>query len=267
MQDAVRSGGGRLLLAGLLLLLVAPAPALAQSWLRPEEDYALRLEYLWWSPQPRGELQKGLGDSVGTLLDIETALGVESGRAHDLHGAIRLGGSWKLVGGWSPLDFQGDTLAPFPFVYGTLTARGGDRVLTSLKGHYLTGALQWDFMSNRGGFLGGLVGLKYFDVDAVMVNADTSERVAEGERLPIPVLGLAGRAYFEDWFSLEGQISGITIGSRGHLWEWLLALRVHFNPHLAATGGYHRISIEGRDDRDFFNLRLGQWTFGVEISL
>ena len=26
-------------------------------------------------------------------------------------------------------------------------------------------------------------------------------------------------------------------------------------------------ALEGQDDRDFFNLRLGTWTFGVEISL
>ena len=157
--------------------------------------------------------------------------------------------------------------APQPFVYGTLVARSGDRILTSLKGQALSAALQWDFVANSGGYVGLLAGMKYFDVDVVVVNDDTTARVAETEQLPIPVVGLAGRAYFQEWFSLEGQISGITAGSRGHLLEWLLALRVHFSDRLAATGGYRKLSIEGQDDRDYFTLSLGQWTFGVEISL
>ena len=75
----------------LLVLLAGAAPALAQEGLAPEEQYTLRLEYLWWSPTPQGELQKGLGDFEGTVLDIESDLGVESGNAHNLRGAIRLG--------------------------------------------------------------------------------------------------------------------------------------------------------------------------------
>jgi hypothetical protein len=250
----------------LLTLLATASPGLAQD-LALEEQYVLRLEYLWWSPTPQGELQKGLGDFEGTVLDIETDLGVESGNANSLRGAIRLGPTWKLVGGWTPLDFGGDTTAPQPFVYGTLVARFGDRILTSLKGNYITAALQWDFVANSGGYLGALGGVKYFDVDTVMVNADTSIRVAEAEKLPVPVVGLAGRAYFQEWFSFEGEISGMTAGSRGHLLEWLFAFRVHFTDRLAATGGYHKLSIEGRDDRDSLTLRLGTWTFGVEISL
>ena len=269
MRDTKKRTRGEWLwpLGILLLVLSWPAPGLAQEGLPSEEQYVLRVEYLWWSPQPQGELQKGLGEFDGTLLDIESDLGVQSGNANSLRGSIRLGTSWKLVGGWSPLDFKGDTTASQPFVYGTLVARFGDRIVTSLKGNYVSTALEWDFVTSDKGFMGALIGVKYFDVDTVMVNADTSGRVAEAEKLPIPVLGLAGRVYFQEWFSVEGEFSGITAGSRGHLWEWLVALRVHFTDRLAATGGYHKLSIEGREDRDFFTLNLSQWTFGVEISL
>jgi hypothetical protein len=152
-------------------------------------------------------------------------------------------------------------------VYGTTAVGAGDQVITTLKGNYVTGELEWDFVDRRQGFLGLLVGVKYFDVDAILLNADTSSRVAETERLPIPVLGLAGRAYLHPRFSLEAELSGLPAGDRGHVWEFLLAARVHLSDHLAATGGYRRLALEGRDDRDFFNLDLGTWTFGVELSL
>lgn len=255
--------------SGLLwaLLLVAAASAQAQEILPPEEQYILRLEYLWWKPAPSGEIQKGFGPSEGTSLDVEKDLGMEAQNGHNLRGAIRLGTSWKLIGGWTPLDYRGDQLADQPFVYGNLVARFGDRILTTFKGNLISTGLQWDFVTNEGGYMGALVGVKYFDVDTLMVNADTSARVAEEEKLPIPVLGLSGRAYFGEWFSAEGEFSGMTAGSRGYLWEWLLALRVHFTSRLAVTGGYHGLSIQGSTDRDFFTLDLGTWTFGLEISL
>jgi hypothetical protein len=253
--------------AALLLLIGSPLVVLAQEQLPSEERYILRVEYLWWSPQPQGELQKGLGDFEGTVLDVQSDLGMESQSGSNIRGALRLGPSWKLVGGWTPLDYRGDQDAQQPFIYGTLVGRFGDRIVTAFKGNLISTALQWDFIASSGGYLGALAGVKYFDVDTVMVNADTGVRVAETEKLPIPVLGLGGRVYFQEWFSLEGEFAGMSAGSRGHLWEWLLALRIHFTDHLAASGGYHKLSIEGTDDRDFFSLSLGTWTLGVEISL
>jgi len=233
----------------------------------PAESYTLRVEYLWWSPTPAGEIQKGLGDTEGSLVDIEQDLAIESGRANSIRGDFRLGESWKLRAGWTPLDFRGDTQAPQPFFYGTLLARVGDQIITSFKGNVLSVGLEWDFLQGPQGYLGGTFGVRYFDVDTLMLNVDTTSRVAETWRLPIPVLGLAGRAYFGDLFSLEADLSGMTAGSRGHLWQWMVALRVHPVAHLAVVGGYDRLTLEGQDDRDFFNLRLGTWTFGVEISL
>ncbi len=254
---------------GMTLLLVwgGPTSATAQDLRPPPEEYTLRVEYLWWSPTPSGEIQKGVGDFEGTLIDIQEDLDVESGKANGLRGDFRLGGSWKLRAGWTPLDFRGDVLAGRPFVYGTLLARAGDEIVTSLKGRLIAADLEWDFVDGGAGFLGILGGVRFFDVDTVLVNVITADRVAETDRLPVPVLGLAGRAYLGEWVSLEGELSGITAGSRGHLWEWLVALRVHPTDRLALIGGYRSLALEGQDDRDFFNLKLSTWTFGLEISL
>ena len=251
----------------LLLVLGAPTSGAAQDLLPPAENYTVRVEYLWWSPIPTGQIQKGLGDFEGTLLDIQEDLAVESGSANVLRGAFRLGGSWKLRGGWTSIDFQGDTFADRPFLYGTLVARSGDQIVTSLKGNLISADLEWDFLEQEWGFLGGLFGVRYFDIDTIMVNVATANRVAETERLPIPVLGLAARAYLGERVSLEGEFAGITAGSLGHLWEWLVAVRLHATEQVAVTGGYHSLSLEGQDDRDFLSLKLSTWTFGLEISL
>jgi hypothetical protein len=263
-----RRGAGGLVCWGLApLLLLAAGAAEAQDGLAPAERYTLRLEYLWWKPTPSGQIQKGLGNQEGTLLDIEEDLEVQSGQANVLQGSVRLGRTWKLNLGWTPLDFQGDAPAPRPFTYGTLVARFGDQVITSFKGNLFSTDVEWDFAASEVGYMGVLFGVRYFDVDTLLLNVDTSGRVAETQKLPIPVLGFSGRVYVEEWVSLEGELAGITLGSRGHLWDWTAALRFHLTDRMAVTGGYHSLSLEGQDDRDFVNLKLSTWTFGLEISL
>jgi hypothetical protein len=254
------------LLALAVLAAALPAAARADEG-PPAEQYTLRLEYLFWSPLPEGELQKGVSGIEGTLLDAQTDLGLAEDAMNALRGSLRLGTSWKLRGSWAPIDFRGDVVADRPFVYGTTLVRPGDEVVTTLKGNYIAVELAWDFVRRPQGFLGLLFGAKYFDVDALLLNATTSSRVVETERLPVPVLGLAGRVYLGRYFSLEGEVSGLTLGDRGHVVELLLAGRLHVTRRIAATGGWHRLALEGRDDLDYLKLDLGTWTFGVEISL
>jgi hypothetical protein len=256
----------RALLLAVGVLLEAAPPSVAQATPSPE-DYTLRLEYLWWSPQPTGELQKGVSEIEGTLIDLEDDLGVAASSANALRAALRVGGSWKLRGSWSPLDFRGTAIASRPFIYGTTVVRAGDEVSSSLKGNYVTSEVEWDFVGREQGFLGLLAGVKFFDVDVLVLDVDTSSRVAETERLPVPVVGLAGRVYVGGRVSLEAELSGLPAGDRGHVFEMLLAGRIHLLRRLAATAGWHKLAVEGRDDRDFFSINLSQWTLGVEISL
>ena len=251
----------------LLLGVLIPGSAAGQVLLPASEDYTLRIEYLWWSPSPSGQIQKGVGEFSGTLLDIEEDLAVEKGKANNLRGAFRLGGGWKLRGAWTDLDFGGDTFVDRPFLYGTLVARSGDQVVTSLKGNVISADLEWDFVQQDWGYFGALVGVRFFDVDTLMLNVATANRVAETFRLPVPVLGLAGRFYLGERISFEGEVTGITAGSRGHFWDWIVALRIHATHNLAGTTGYRSQSLEGQDGRDFFGLRMNTWTFGLEISL
>jgi hypothetical protein len=252
----------------LATLLAAPAAASrAEGETAPAEQYRLRAEYLFGSPRPAGELQKGVSQVEGTLVDVRRDLGFADHAAGTVRGALRLGPSVKLRGSWTSIDFRGDAAAPDVLVYGTATVLPGQRVASSLKGQYATAEIGWDFVQRPRGFLGLLAGVKYFDVDALVLNVDTGDRVVETERLPVPVLGLAARVYLTRRFSLEGEATGLTIGDRGHVWEVLVAARIHLGDHLAATGGYRRLVLEGRDGRDYLHVEMGTWTFGAEISL
>jgi hypothetical protein len=249
-----------------LALLGFAALASAQD-VAPAEEYTVRLEYLFWSPQPTGQLQKGFSEQEGTLLDVQDDLGMTEGGMNPARGTLRLGRSVKLRGSWSPLDFAGDAVSDELFLYGDTIVAPGQRVVSGLTGNYISADIAWDFLRRPQGFLGLLVGVRYFDVDVLVLNADSGSRVTETERLPIPVLGLAGRAYFGKWFSLEGELAGLPAGDRGHVYEILATGRAHASEKIALALGYRRLSVEGRNDRDYFNLGLGTWTIGAELSL
>jgi hypothetical protein len=251
-----------------VLARAATSGAQSEADLAPAERYNVRLEYLYWSPLPEGEVQKGVAGVEGTLLDLQEDLGLAEHAMSPVRGTVRLGRGVKLRGSWSPIDFRGEVTAERGFVYGTTVVLPGQEVVSSLKGNYITGEIAWDFLQRPEGFLGLLVGVKFVDVDALVLNASTSDRVVETERLPIPALGLAGRAYLTRRFSVEGEVSGLTLGDRGHVYEILVAARLHLTDHLAATGGWRKLVLEGRpDDRDYLKIDLGTWTFGAEISL
>lgn len=252
--------------AALAALLLA-SPAAAQEALPPAEQYHVRFEYLWWSPQPTGQLQKGFGDRAGTLIDVEGDVGLEQGSANELRGALRLGTAWKLRGSWSPIDFRGDLQAPRAFDYGNVSVVAGDQVRTSIKGNYGSAELEWDFLRRPQGFAGLLMGAKIIDVDTLLLDVTSEDRVVETQRFPVPVFGLASRFYLGRHFSVSGEFAGLTIGDRGHIWEWSAMARAHLRDRLALAGGYHEIAIEGRNARDYLKLDLGRWTFGFEISL
>jgi hypothetical protein len=122
-------------------------------------------------------------------------------------------------------------------------------------------------MKGPHGYLGAQIGAKFFDIDSVLVDVDDNEREQNTSRAPIPILGITGRFYAGSRVSLEGELSGLTLGSRGALWEFDTSLRIHLSDRLAAQGGYRRLSLRAENGDDNGDLLLSGWTFGLELSL
>ena len=255
----------RCLAPGVALLLLAPAVAGAQSLPGPEKYY-IRAEYTRWSPGLDSQIQKGFGDAEGTLLDLAKDLGVEDESTWQARATIRLGQSFKLRGSYLPLDkYKGDTIAKTNFVYGGQQYFAANRVVTSINGNYYTGEIEWDFRRGEAGFAGIFVGAKVFQVGSIVVSED--KRITQDNTVPIPVVGFAGRTYYNRRFSMEGEFSGMTLGSRGHVWEVNLYGRINLSDRLAIGAGYHTVTLEGRDERDSVRVKLSGWQYGIELSL
>ena len=255
--------GGAALIA---LSLAGGASAQDSSNLPPAEKYGLRLQYREFRPSLTGQAQKGSGDRSGSLVDVTDDLGIADKRTFDVRGTVQFKKGWKIRGSYTPLKYSGDTEVPRTFTYGETRYERFERVITSLKGAYYSADLEWDFLKGPHGFLGAVVGAKMFDVDASLVNASINAREVDTITAPVPVLGLASRIY-AGRVSVEGEVTGLSAGSRGSMLEAEGSVRLHISDHLAAMGGYRHLSLDGKDGKDQVKLKLGGWQFGLEISL
>ena len=249
-----------------LALVGLPAVAAAQGEFPASEQFGIRVAYREFRPELTGDVRKSSGTQTGTLIDIVDDLGIEDDRTYEVRGAIQIRLGHRLRGSYTPLDYTGDMQAPRDFRYGDTSFERSDRVVTSIKGGYYSGAYEWDFMRGSRGYLGAMIGAKVFDVDSVLVNVDQNARETDTTRAPIPVLGVTSRVY-AGRLSLEGEFSGLTLGDRGALWEFDTSVRIHVSDRLALEGGFRRLSLRAKDGNDEGDMVLGGWTFGLEISL
>jgi hypothetical protein len=258
-----------LFVAGALLAILTPAQRASGQSLPSPENYKLRVEGFTWGTSLDGQIQKGFGASAGTLLDIKEDLAVEDERTYGADGSIQLKAGWKLRGSYAKIDYTGDAAARQNFAFGQDQYFVGDRVVTSVQGRYYTAALEWDFVKKPQGYLGVFVGAKILDGDFVLVSPGTSKRDVESGVGALPVVGVSTRLYSGRRFSAQTEYSGLTIGSRGSVWELDLSARFHLSDRLALMGGYHRLRLRGEPTkgRDFVEVKLSGVRFGLELSL
>jgi hypothetical protein len=258
--------GGTLSAVLVALSLAGVAGAQDKGALPPQEKYGLRLQYREFRPSLTGDAAKASGDTEGSTVDVTSDLGLADKRTFDLRATLQFKKGWKLRGSYTPFDYRGDVEIDRAFNYGDTRYGRFDHVVSSMKGAYYSADLEVDVVKGRHGFLGAVLGAKLFDVDAVLVNASANAREVDTITAPIPVIGLATRVY-TGRLSVEGEIAGLSVGSRGSMLEAEASVRLHISDRLAAMGGYRHLSLDGKDKLDHVNLKLGGFEFGLEISL
>jgi hypothetical protein len=230
----------------------------------PAERYGLRLSWQTYMPDFTGDARKGT--DVENFVDFNEDLGFTDERTFDARAILQFRRGRKLRLSYTPLDYTGDQNAPKTFSYGGTRYERFTRVRSSVKGGFYSADIQWDLVQRKWGFLGLIVGAKGIDVDTSVVDVADNVREVDTFRVPVPVVGVTGRAYSQR-FSVEGEVSGLSVGKNGHMYDANGAVRFHLSDRLAASAGYRLLRINGKDDDDEVNLRMSGWQFGVELSL
>jgi hypothetical protein len=250
----------------IALSLAGTAGAQDSSNLPQAERYRLRVQYREYRPSLTGTAQKGNADNEGSVVDVTDDLAIADERTFDVRGAIQFKPGWKLRGSYMPFDYKGDTEVKSSFSYGQTRYLRFEHVVSTMKGAYYGGDLEWDFLKGTHGFLGAVVGARVFDVDAALVNVSVNSREVDTLTAPLPVIGVATRLY-TGRLSVEGELAGLSVGSHGSTLEAEGSVRIHISDRLAAMGGYRYLSLDGKDNLDQIKVKLSGWQFGLELSL
>jgi hypothetical protein len=259
----MKQAGLRILAAALVSL--AALPTLAGD-LPPEEQYKLRGEYLWWRPNLESQVQATRGSVTGSLIDLQDDLGIQDERTFQVRGSLQFAPGHKLRFSYTPLDYAADLDVGRTFSFLGQTYTLSTQVQSSLKGKLYFGAYEFDLVKTPQGYLGVMLGAQYFDGGVAIAAPEIGVRESLEPTVPVPVVGVTGRGYVGK-LSFEGELNGLTIGERGHAYEFSVGARFHVSQKLAGTAGYRRVNIEGHDNEDLLKFKMGGFTFGLELSL
>lgn len=253
-----------------LLVISGAGTASAQdpNDLPQPEHYKLRLQYSEFRPPDvSGKIKKSPADrDDGTLLDLDDDLGIDNKRTYEVKGVIQWKPGRKIRGSYTPVDFDGTVQSRTTFFYGTSRYLRDTTVGTSVVGNYFSADFEWDFVRNQHGFLGAVIGAKMFDLDSVVAAPNQGIRETDELTIPIPVIGIAGRGYLGR-LSLGGEITGLSVGERGYIYDAEGSVRLHVSDRLGAQVGYRILSVDGKNGGDRVKLRTSGLLFGLELSL
>jgi hypothetical protein len=238
----------------------------AQEIVPAPEQYKLRMEYMKFAPTLDAQVERGDAGASGSRLDAKGDLNLVDHRTQEFHGALQIAQGHKVRGSYMRLDYKGDTTANRTFNYGGTTYPATTKVVTLLKAGYYSADYQFDVVKRDTGIFGFIVGGKYVNGDSQISAPDLQRTEADTRSVVVPIAGVTGRLYLGR-LSLGGEFSGITLGKRGHLYDFFASGQIHLSDRLALGGGYHRLILHGAAAPDVLDVRLGGWRFGVEISL
>lgn len=223
------------------------------------DKFILELEGRYWIPKLSANLKlsdynvSGV-EIPGTDINVVDDLGIKNENFFSGRLILKLGNS-KIRFSYLPIRYEGEKAVSIPIDFLGTTYPLGTTVKTELKADMYDLTYEYDAIRGDFGFLGIILGVKYFDLYGKLEAAGVSE---EGEgQAPIPVIGLAGRVYPIKYFNLSGEITGLTVG-KASIYDAEAALNVNPIKYVGISGGYRiiRLSAEGDNDKDKATLKL-----------
>lgn len=223
------------------------------------DKFILELEGRYWMPKLKANLKLSdyntMGvELLGTDINVVDDLGIKNENFFSGRLILKLGNS-KIRFSYLPIRYEGEKAVTQSVNFGGSPYTVGTTVKTELKADMYDLTYEYDVLNTQLGFLGIILGVKYFDLYGKLEAAGVSE---EGKgQAPIPVIGLAGRIYPIKYFNISGEITGLSVG-KASIYDAEAAINVNPIKYVGISGGYRiiRFSAEGDNEKDKATLRL-----------
>jgi len=249
----------KLLIAVFLSLAILSPYSIAFAEEGVGDKFILELEGRYWMPKLNANLKLSDYNTMGVMIlgtdiNIKNDLGIDNKNFLSGRLILRLGNS-KIRFSYLPIRYEGEKAVTQSVSFGGTTYSANTTVKTELKADMYDLTYEYDALKTELGFLGIILGVKYFDLYGKLEAAGASE---EGKgQAPIPVIGLAGRVYPIKYFNISGEITGLTVG-KASIYDAEAELNINPIQYVGISGGYRiiRFSAEGDNKKDKATLRL-----------
>jgi len=237
-----------------ILLMVLCWPAFV--WAQVGEDYNLEIEGRYWKPKLDSTV-KVVENAIGNEFKLVDDLGFDSQKdTGEVRLQIKFAKKHKFNFSYLPLKWDADKIVTRTIEFSGQTYTVGTRVQSKLELNFYKVGYEYDFLVGKIGFLGGAI-------DVLVANARVELKAPalaidekEDKTIPIPMIGLIGRVYPIKWVNLTAKVSGLPLGSYGHVIEAEASLNVNPIKYVGISGGYRYFETKFQYENNSLNFKL-----------
>lgn len=210
----------------------------------------VNVEGRYWFTTLDSTVQVSSGAVLGTNLDVIDDLGL-SDQENFLEGRVTLElGNSSFRYAFIPLAWDATTTLTKTIIFAGQTYTVGASVDAELKSDYHRIGYQYNIIDVLDNHVGVIFELKYFDTEASIDSAGLGITASETISAPIPTVGVSAGVSLPFLFSLEGEISGISLGSTAYLVDAEAVVSLKPLPFVDLAAGYRilKFHVENNDD-------------------
>ena len=244
---------GRLLPALLFLWPVL-------SWAQVGEDYNIAIEGRYWMPKLDSTVRV-VESNLGSDINLVNDLGFDERKNFgEGHLQIKFARKHKFNLSFIPLKWEGDKNITRTVEFGGQIFTVGTNVQSKANLDLYKAGYEYDFLLGKAGFLGGTIDVLVAKVDvelkAPAIGGAPAIDEKEDRTVPIPMIGLVGRIYPVKWVNLTGKVSGIPLGSYGHVFDAEASLNINPVKYVGISGGYRYFQANIKYDKNSLDFKL-----------
>jgi len=262
-MKSLRAGAALLLSLGFSVGAGAQQRVAGKPGVGFGEGHRFEFEYRRWRPELGSDLEVS-----GPPIYPGSDLGLGDERQSEYRGYLRFSEAFKLRASYlPPLRYEGEATLTRPLAFGGVLYPAGATVTTTMELEQGKGGVEVDFYHSADGFLGVIAEYSRFEAIPVLASP-SSGSASQTLRVALPTVGLVGRVYLTQRFSLTAEASGMKWEGRGGVitdFEGLATL--HASPRFGLSGGYRNFYARVASNGDRGAFRLKGWFFSVAVRI
>ena len=238
----------------LVFFVVGLFPVFA--WAQVGENYVVEIEGRYWNPKLDASV-KIVKNDVGTHFSAVDDLGFDEKKdSGEARIQIKFAKKHKFNLSFLPLKWDADKVLTSTIIFSGTTYTAGTRVQSKLDLNVFKAGYEYDFLEGSWGFLGGTIDVMAADMNVELKTPALAINEKESKTVPIPLIGLTARIYPVKWVNFTAKVSGLPMGSYGHVFDAEVSLNINPIKYVGISGGYRYFETKFKYDNNSLDFKL-----------